>query len=139
VLRHVDADTGEPLVDVILDQAGAKGTGAWTVQAALDMGVPLPGIAEAVLARSLSSRPEQRAAASAAELPGPSEDIEIEDVDGFIDDVRHALYASKIVAYSQGFDAIMAGAEEHDWNIDKGAIAKIWREGCIIRAQFLNR
>ncbi|HRN28332.1 MAG TPA: NADP-dependent phosphogluconate dehydrogenase [Terrimesophilobacter sp.] len=137
VLRHTDAATGQPLVDVILDQAGAKGTGAWTVQSALDLGVPVSGIAEAVFARSLSSRPAQRAAA--ADLPGPEEDIVIEDVDGFIDDVRQALYASKIVAYSQGFDAIVAGADEYNWSIDKGAIAKIWRAGCIIRAQFLNR
>src|SRR5690606_5052719 len=116
VLRHTDAATGQPLVDVIVDQAGAKGTGAWTVQSALDLGVPVSGIAEAVFARSLSSRPAQRAAA--AELPGPAEDIEIEDVDGFIDDVRQALYASKIIAYSQGFDAIVAGAAEYNWSID---------------------
>src|SRR5690554_2010159 len=102
VLRHTDADTGEPLVDVILDQAGAKGTGAWTVQSALDLGVPVSGIAEAVFARSLSSRPAQRAAAAGANLPGPEEDIEIEDA--FVEDVRQALYASKIIAYSQGFD-----------------------------------
>lgn len=136
VLRHTDASTGAPLVDVILDQAGAKGTGAWTVQSALGLGVPVSGIAEAVFARSLSSRPAQRTAASG--LPGPTEAIEIEDVGGFIDDVRQALYASKIVAYSQGFDAIVAGAEEYGWQIDLGAIARIWRAGCIIRAQFLN-
>ena len=137
VLRQVDAETGEPLVDVILDQAGAKGTGAWTVKSALDLGIPVSGIAEAVFARSLSSKPAQRAAAS--DLPGPSSDWKVDDVDAFIKDVEQALYASKIVAYSQGFDEIIAGAEEYGWDIQKGEIAKIWRGGCIIRARFLNR
>ena len=139
VLRQVDAETGKPLVDVILDQAGAKGTGAWTVQTALSLGIPVSGIAEATFARSLSSHPEQRAVAAA--LPGPDETFSVApgDVDAFIEDVRLALYASKIVAYSQGFDEIRAGAAEYGWNIDLGAISKIWRGGCIIRAQFLNR
>ncbi|MDF2508009.1 MAG: NADP-dependent phosphogluconate dehydrogenase, partial [Microbacterium sp.] len=137
VLRQVDAETGKPLVDVILDQAGAKGTGAWTVQTALSLGVPVSGIAEATFARSLSSHPEQRAVSG--DLPGPEEEFSVEDTDAFIEDVRLALYASKIVAYSQGFDEIRAGAAEYDWNIDLGAISKIWRGGCIIRAQFLNR
>ncbi len=136
VLRQVDAETGKPLVDVILDQAGAKGTGAWTVQTALDLGVPVSGIAEAVFARSLSSKPMQRAASG--NLPGPVREAGF-DADTFIEEVRQALYASKIVAYSQGFDAIVAGAEEYGWEIQKGDIAKIWRGGCIIRAQFLNR
>jgi 6-phosphogluconate dehydrogenase len=137
VLKQVDAETGRPLVDVILDQAGAKGTGAWTVQTALDLGVPVSGIAEAVFARSLSSKPEQRAAA--AELPGPVDEWTIVNPDEFIEDVRLALFASKIVAYSQGFDEIVAGAKQYGWDIKKGEIAKIWRGGCIIRAQFLNR
>ncbi|HLU63204.1 MAG TPA: NADP-dependent phosphogluconate dehydrogenase [Protaetiibacter sp.] len=137
VLRQVDAATGAPLVDVILDQAGAKGTGAWTVQTALDLGVPVSGIAEAVFARSLSSKPAQRAAASG--LPGPDGTLDIADPDAFVEDVRQALYASKIIAYSQGFDAIVAGAEQYGWDIKKGDIAAIWRGGCIIRAQFLNR
>ncbi|RQP10569.1 MAG: NADP-dependent phosphogluconate dehydrogenase [Microbacteriaceae bacterium] len=137
VLRQVDAATGKPLVDVIVDQAGAKGTGAWTVQTALDLGVPVSGIAEAVFARSLSSKPAQRAAASA--LPGPDGTFDIHDADAFVEDVRQALYASKIIAYSQGFDAIVAGAEQYGWDIKKGNIAAIWRGGCIIRAQFLNR
>ena len=137
VLRQNDASTGAPLVDVILDQAGAKGTGAWTVQTALALGVPVSGIAEATFARSLSSHPEQRAAA--AGLPGPARGIAVDDEAAFIEDVRQALYASKIVAYSQGFDEIRAGAAEYGWTIDLGAIARIWRAGCIIRAQFLNR
>ncbi len=136
VLRQQDAATGAPLVDVIVDQAGAKGTGGWTVQAAIDLGVPVSGIAEAVFARSLSSHPEQRAVA--AGLPGPADALHVDDADAFIEDVRLALFASKIVAYSQGFDEIRAGAAHYDWSIDLGAVAKIWRGGCIIRAQFLN-
>jgi 6-phosphogluconate dehydrogenase len=136
VLKQVDTKTGQPLVDVILDQAGSKGTGVWTVQTALDLGIPVSGIAEAVFARSVSSKPAQRAAAAA--LPGPTANP-VEDVDGFIEGVRQALYASKIIAYSQGFDAIVAGAEQYNWDIKKGDIAKIWRGGCIIRARFLNR
>ncbi|GAA1850744.1 NADP-dependent phosphogluconate dehydrogenase [Microbacterium koreense] len=138
VLRQVDAETGRPLVDVILDQAGAKGTGAWTVQTALSLGVPVSGIAEATFARSLSSHPEQRSVSR--ELPGPDAATAFaDDPDAFIEEVRLALYASKIVAYSQGFDEIRAGAAEYDWSIDLGEVAKIWRGGCIIRAQFLNR
>ncbi len=136
VLRQVDASTGTPLVDVILDQAGSKGTGVWTVQTALDLGIPVSGIAEAVFARSVSSKPAQRAAA--ASLPGPSIEM-VSDVDAFVERVRLALYASKVIAYSQGFDAIVAGAEQYGWDIKKGDIAKIWRGGCIIRARFLNR
>jgi len=138
VLRQVDAETDQPLIDVILDQAGSKGTGVWTVQNALDLGVPVSGIAEAVFARSLSSKPAQRSAA--ANLPGPdSENWKPGNEDAFIEGVRLALYASKVIAYSQGFDAIVAGAEKYIWDIKKGEIAKIWRGGCIIRARFLNR
>jgi len=135
VLRQVDERTGKPLVDVILDQAGAKGTGAWTVQNALDLGVPVTGIAEATFARSLSSSGEQRAAAQGLAGPTPTP---VDDPDAFIADVAQALFASKIIAYSQGFDEIVAGAAKYGWDIDKGEIAKIWRAGCIIRAQFLN-
>ena len=137
VLRQVDAATGKPLVDVIVDEAGAKGTGAWTVQTALDLGVPVSGIAEATFARSLSSHRAQRDAA--VDLPGPSGALQVTDPDAFIEQVRLALYASKIVAYSQGFDEIRAGAAQYGWTIDLGAVSKIWRGGCIIRAQFLNR
>ncbi len=136
VLRQVDAKTGLPFVDVVLDEAGSKGTGVWTVQNALDLGVPVGGIAEAVFARAVSSHPEQRVPLRAALGARP----EIAPVGTtFQDDVRQALYASKVVAYAQGFDAIIAGAEKYGWKIDKGAIATIWRGGCIIRAQFLNR
>ncbi|WP_241982472.1 NADP-dependent phosphogluconate dehydrogenase [Cryobacterium sp. HLT2-28] len=136
VLRQVDAKTGLPFVDIVLDEAGSKGTGVWTVQNALDLGVPVGGIAEAVFARAVSSHPEQRVPLRAALVARP----EIAVVGHtFQDDVRQALYASKVVAYAQGFDAIIAGAEKYGWKIDKGAIATIWRGGCIIRAQFLNR
>jgi 6-phosphogluconate dehydrogenase len=137
VLKQVDAKTGKPLVDVILDEAGSKGTGVWTVQTALNLGVPVSGIAEAVFARSLSSQSAQRKAVSG--LPADSTKWEITDKEKFVEDVRKALYASKLVAYSQGFDAIRAGAKEYNWEIDLGAVSKIWRGGCIIRAQFLNR
>jgi 6-phosphogluconate dehydrogenase len=136
VLDQVDSATGHPLVDVIVDQAGSKGTGVWTVQSAVGLGVPVTGIAEAVFARAISSQATQRTEASG--LAGPDEGGTIDDVPGFVEKVRQALYASKIVAYSQGFDAIGEAAKEYSWNIDRGAIAKIWRAGCIIRARFLN-
>ncbi len=137
VLAQVDAETGKPLVDVIVDQAGSKGTGVWTVQTSVGLGVPVTGIAEAVFARAISSSAIQRQAA--AHLPGPHAAAGIDDVDGFVDAVGQALYASKIVAYSQGFDAIAQGGVEFNWSIDRAEVARIWRAGCIIRAQFLNR
>src|SRR3954469_8123032 len=138
VLRHDDA-TGRPFVDVVLDQAEQKGTGRWTVQSALDLGTPVSGIAEAVFARALSGHADQRAAAQKV-LPGPDVQVdEVEDRDAYIEAVRQALYASKVVAYAQGFDQIAAGAEENGWDIDRGALATIWRGGCIIRARFLDR
>ncbi len=137
VLSQVDAETGKPLVDVIVDAAGQKGTGRWTVKAALDLGIPTTGIGEAVFARALSSSLDQRAAAR--DLPSGTVTGGPEDRDEFIEKVRRALYASKIVAYSQGFDEINAGAAEYGWDIDRGALATIWRGGCIIRARFLNR
>jgi 6-phosphogluconate dehydrogenase len=136
VLRQKDAETGKPLVDLILDQAGSKGTGVWTVQNAVGLGIPVSGIGEAVFARAVSSKPKQREAVRALEKGRPTP---VAKPDGFEDDVRAALYASKVVAYAQGFDIIVAGAEQYGWNIDKGAMAKIWRAGCIIRARFLNR
>jgi 6-phosphogluconate dehydrogenase len=137
VLAQVDAETGRPFVDVVLDQAEQKGTGRWTVQSALDLGIPITGIAEATFARALSGHAEQRADARAA-FPEQIE-WEVEDRDAFIEDVRAALYASKVVAYAQGFDHIEAGSDEYGWNVDRGAMATIWRGGCIIRARFLNR
>ncbi len=138
VLQHVDAETGKAFVDIIVDQAEQKGTGRWTVQNGLDLGVPLTGIAEATFARALSGGVPQREAARAV-LPADAEPFAVEDREAFIEDVRLALYASKVVAYSQGFDQIAAASVENDWNIDRGAMARIWRGGCIIRARFLNR
>ena len=139
VLRHTDAGTGEPFVDVVRDAAEQKGTGRWTVQNALELGVPVTGIAEATFARSLSGHTAQRAAARAVFTTDPeTQRVEV-DRDVFVDQVRAALYASKVVAYAQGFDQIAAGAEAHGWDIDLGEVATIWRGGCIIRAQFLDR
>ncbi|MGB3896165.1 NADP-dependent phosphogluconate dehydrogenase [Mycolicibacter sinensis] len=137
VLRQVDAKTGTPLVDVIVDEAEQKGTGRWTVKSALDLGVPVTGIAEAVFARALSgSVPQRRAAAG---LASGSLGARPSDAATFTEDVRQALYASKIVAYAQGFNHIQAGSAEYGWNITPGDLATIWRGGCIIRAKFLNR
>jgi 6-phosphogluconate dehydrogenase len=138
VLAHVDAETGQAFVDVVLDQAEQKGTGRWTVQNALDLGVPITGIAEATFARALSGSVPQRTAA-AGKLPAHTLEWSVQDRDAFVEDVRQALYASKVVAYSQGFDQIAAASAEFGWGIDRGAMARIWRGGCIIRARFLNR
>ncbi len=137
VLKQTDAKTGKPFVDIVVDAAGSKGTGVWTVQTSLNLGVPVSGIAEAVFARSLSSQAEQRSGKPA--LPANNQTWNITDKQAFIESVRKALYASKIIAYAQGFDAIRAGAKEFGWNINLGEVARIWRGGCIIRAQFLNR
>ncbi|MEW2355084.1 NADP-dependent phosphogluconate dehydrogenase [Spirillospora sp. NPDC029432] len=136
VLAHTDAATGKPFVDVVLDQAEQKGTGRWTVQSALDLGVPVGGIAEAVFARSVSGHAGLREASR--NLPGPSRSGAA-DTTGLPEAIEQALYASKIVAYAQGFHQIQAGSAEYGWNIDAGAMATIWRGGCIIRARFLDR
>ena len=137
VLRQKDAKTGKPLVDDHVDAAEQKGTGRWTVKSALDLGVPVTGIAEAVFARALSGSREQRKAAvglaSGVLADKPT------DAAQFTEDIRQALYASKVVAYALGFDQIAAGSAEHDWGITPGDLATIWRGGCIIRAKFLNR
>lgn len=141
VLRQVDEETGHPLIDVIVDAAGQKGTGRWTVKAALDLGIPVTGIGEAVFARALSGATSQREAARGQLPSGTLTEFadEHEDREAFIEDVRRALYASKLVAYAQGFDEIKAGSQEHDWGVDPRDLATIWRGGCIIRAKFLNR
>ncbi|MDT4917816.1 MAG: 6-phosphogluconate dehydrogenase [Pseudonocardiales bacterium] len=138
VLAHEDAATGKPFVDIVLDQAEQKGTGRWTVQNALELGVPITGIAEATFARALSGHAEQREPARAV-FGSDVAPLDIADRDAFVEDVRRALYASKVVAYAQGFDHIAAGSAEYDWAVDRGAMATIWRGGCIIRARFLNR
>ncbi|MFE2297460.1 NADP-dependent phosphogluconate dehydrogenase [Streptomyces sp. NPDC059445] len=138
VLSHVDAATGKPFVDVVQDRAEQKGTGRWTVQIALDLGVPVSGIAEAVFARSLSGHAALREASR--DLAGPTaRKLDESEAAAFADRVEQALYASKIVSYTQGFHEITAGSDEYDWNIDLGSVASIWRGGCIIRAAFLDR
>ncbi|MFJ6017211.1 NADP-dependent phosphogluconate dehydrogenase [Streptomyces sp. NPDC092952] len=138
VLAHTDAATGKPFVDIVEDRAEQKGTGRWTVQTALDLGVPVSGIAEAVFARSLSGHADLRAAAR--HLAGPTAvPLGEEAAAAFAARVEQALYASKIVSYTQGFHQIRAGSEAYGWDIDLGAVASIWRAGCIIRAAFLDR
>jgi 6-phosphogluconate dehydrogenase len=136
VLARVDAATGRPLVDVILDEAEQKGTGRWTAQDALELGVPVTAITEAVFARSLSAQKARRVAASRV-LAGPSGPAL--GADQLVDAVRDALYASKIVAYAQGFEQLATASARYGWKLDFGSIATIWRGGCIIRARFLNR
>ena len=138
VLAHTDPVTGGAFVDVVADRAEQKGTGRWTVQNGLDLGVPITAIAEATFARALSGSVPQRQAAAGV-LPGHAGAWEVPDREGFIESVRRALYASKVVAYSQGFDQIAAASAEYGWDIDRGAMARIWRGGCIIRARFLDR
>ncbi|TLQ42418.1 NADP-dependent phosphogluconate dehydrogenase [Streptomyces marianii] len=138
VLAHTDPVTGKPFVDVVADRAEQKGTGRWTVQIALDLGVPVSGIAEAVFARSLSGHIDLREASQS--LPGPTpQPLDEADAARFAAQVEQALYASKIVSYTQGFHQIRAGGDTYDWNIDLGSVAAIWRAGCIIRAAFLDR
>ncbi len=137
IFQTVDTDTGNSLVDYVLDKAGQKGTGKWTSQSSLDLGVPVTGITEAVFARFLSAIKDERVAASHI-LSGPGTAFK-GNVDQLIADIRDALYASKIVAYAQGFVQMHAAAVEHGWKLHPGEIATIWRGGCIIRARFLNR
>ncbi len=136
VLDHVDASTGRPLVDAIVDAAEQKGTGRWTVQSALELGVPVNAIAEAVFARSTSGHTRLRKAAGS--LPGPDAAPAAER-DQLVADVRSALWASKVVAYAQGLDMIATASETYGWGIDIATVARIWRAGCIIRARLLER
>ncbi len=138
VLDQVDAATGKPLVEVIKDAAEQKGTGRWTVQSALELGVPVNTIAESVFARSTSGHADLRQAATAA-LSGPDRTIEVAERDQLVDDVRAALWSSKVVAYAQGLDQIRTASEHYNWDVDLAEVAKIWRAGCIIRARLLER
>ena len=132
-----DEETGDYLVDRILDKAGAKGTGKWMSQLALDLGVPSTLVTEAVFARSLSALKDARVRASKV-LKGPNAKFQ-GDRKEFIEQVRQALYASKICSYAQGYVQLQAAAKEHQWPLDYGSIALLWRGGCIIRARFLER
>jgi 6-phosphogluconate dehydrogenase len=137
IFTVLDPDGDGHLVDAILDTAGAKGTGKWMSQLALDLGVPSTLVTEAVYARCLSALKEQRVRASNV-LTGPDLPTH-DDPKTFIEQVRQALYASKIASYAQGFVQLAAAAAEHDWPLDYGSISMLWRGGCIIRAQFLER
>jgi 6-phosphogluconate dehydrogenase len=136
ILAYKDSD-GKPLVDKILDTAGQKGTGKWTGVAALDLGIPLTLIGEAVFSRCLSSEKNERVAASKI-LHGPDAKFSGDQLK-FINDLKDALYASKIISYTQGYALMKAAAEEYKWNLNYGGIALMWRGGCIIRSAFLSK
>jgi 6-phosphogluconate dehydrogenase len=138
IFTKIDEETGKPLVDVILDKAGQKGTGKWTSQSALDLGVPLPLITESVFARFISAMKDERVKASKL-LSGPAVKPFEGDRAHFIEAVRRALYMSKICSYAQGFAQMKAASDEYNWNLQYGNIAMIFRGGCIIRAQFLQK
>ena len=133
-----DPETGNYLVDMVLDEAGAKGTGKWMSQLALDLGVPSTLVTEAVYARALSANKDARVRASKV-LPGPKGGKVSGDQAAFVGSIRHALYASKVCSYAQGFVQLRAAAAQHDWPLDYGRNAQLWRGGCIIRARFLDR
>ena len=137
ILDKTDDETGQPMVDVILDVAGQKGTGKWTGIEALQLGAPTATITEAVFARFISSIVDERIAASKV-LRGPTTAFD-GDRDAFVEDVRRALYASKICSYAQGYQLLDMAAKEYGWKLNYGSIALMWRGGCIIRAQFLGR
>ncbi|HYG79614.1 MAG TPA: NADP-dependent phosphogluconate dehydrogenase [Pyrinomonadaceae bacterium] len=137
IFRVKDSETGRPLVDLILDKAGQKGTGKWTAQVALNFGVMIPTINAAIEARFISALKEERVAASKV-LKGPRPASWSGDRRQLIDAVRDALYASKICSYAQGFNLIRAGSIEYKWDINPGEMARIWKGGCIIRARFLD-
>ncbi|KVC58018.1 NADP-dependent phosphogluconate dehydrogenase [Burkholderia stagnalis] len=138
IFAKKDDETGQHLIDVILDRAAQKGTGKWTSQNALDLGVPLPLITESVFARVLSSLKTERVAASKV-LSGPAATPLAGDRAAFVEAVRRALYLSKVISYAQGFAQLRTASEEYGWNLDLGTIAKIFRAGCIIRARFLQK
>jgi 6-phosphogluconate dehydrogenase len=137
IFSKYDPETGKPMVDVILDAAGQKGTGKWTSQSALDLGVPLSMITESVFSRFLSAMKDERIAASKI-LNGPKAEAFSGDKKAFIESVRKALFASKIVSYAQGFAQMRAASDEYGWDLKYGNIAMIFRGGCIIRSQFLQ-
>ena len=138
IFRKIDPETGKPLVDVILDKAGQKGTGLWTLQSAIAISVVISTINAAVEARVISSRKEDRVASSKI-LPQPNPKEFKGDRKQLIEAVRQALYASKIVSYAQGMELLGAASHQYNWDLNFGDIATIWRGGCIIRAKFLNR
>src|SRR5690625_2695293 len=138
IFTKVDDETGKPMIDVILDKAGQKGTGMWTSRNALELGVPLPLITESVFARCISAMKDERVAASKV-LSGPDVSEYEGNKEELIEAIRKALYMSKICSYAQGFAQMRAQSKENNWNLNYGEIAMIWRGGCIIRAQFLQK
>ena len=136
--RKDDLGMGKPIVDVILDRAGNKGTGKWSSQSALELGVPQSLITESVYARYISAMKDERVAASQV-LPNPEFDLGDVNKKELVEKIRRALYFSKIMSYAQGFEQLRVASENYDWNLNYGDMAKIWREGCIIRAQFLQK
>lgn len=141
IFRVKDKETGRPLVDLILDKAGQKGTGKWTAQVALDLGLAIPTIGAAIEARFISAMKDERVAASRL-ISGSKEasaPVKVDERASVIEAVRDALYASKICSYAQGFNLIRAGSNENQWNVDLSEMARIWKGGCIIRARFLDR
>ena len=138
IFTKIDEETGQPLVDLILDTAGQKGTGKWTSQSALDLGVPLPLITESVFARFISAMKDERVKASKI-LSGPAAKPFTGDKEALIEAVRKALYMSKICSYAQGFAQMRAASNEYNWDLQYGDIAMIFRGGCIIRAAFLQK
>ncbi len=137
VLRKKDPETGRPLVDLVLDKAGQKGTGKWTVQVSLDLSIPIPSIAAALDARNLSAMKEERVAAS-TRLPGPELALTDEEKVNLISWVHDALYAARVVTYAQGMRLIQSASSLNDWNVSLAEMARIWRGGCIIRAKLLT-
>ncbi|WP_338265463.1 NADP-dependent phosphogluconate dehydrogenase [Corallococcus caeni] len=137
VLRKRDPETGKPLVDLVLDKAGQKGTGKWTVQVALDLGVPVPSIAAALDARNLSSRKDERVAAS-KKLHGPAISLSSDEQKELAQWAHDALYAARVVTYAQGMRLIQAASDEYKWGVSLAEMARIWRGGCIIRAKLLT-
>lgn len=136
ILTKYDPESGKPMVDIILDRAGNKGTGKWTSQSALDLGVPLPLITESVFARFISALKSERVAAS--QILPTVDGMPTVDKATFVESIRQALYFSKIMSYAQGFSQMRFASEENNWDLNYGEIAKIWRAGCIIRASFLQ-
>lgn len=139
ILTKKDPETGKPMIEVIMDTAGNKGTGKWTSQSALDLGVPLPLITESVFARYISTLKEEREIASKELSPIKVPELSNTEKQALIESVRKGLYFSKIMSYAQGFAQMRVASEEFDWNLNYGEIAKIFRAGCIIRAQFLQK
>jgi len=138
IFGYKDPETGKPMVDLILDAAGQKGTGKWTVEAALDLNIPLTLISEAVFARCLAAQKEERVAAAKI-LTGPDGSGFKAHRQSFVDQLGNALYASKICSYAQGFALMTAMSKETGWKINNGAVALMWRGGCIIRSVFLGK